>query len=53
MLTLIQREEVNTQEIKDVCEELDVVLEHVMRVMDRLFESWTKITEVLISLVKR
>ena len=37
LLTIIQREEVDMQELKDICDELDVALEHVMSAMDRLF----------------
>ena len=40
LLTVIQREDVNSQEIKDACDELDIVLENVMSAMDKLFERY-------------
>ena len=40
LLTVIQREDVNSQEIKDACDELDIVLENVMGAMDKLFERY-------------
>ena len=40
LLTVIQREDVNSQEIKDACDELDIVLGNVMNAMDKLFERY-------------
>ena len=40
LLTIIEREDVNSQEIKDTCDELDIVLENVISVMDKLFERY-------------
>ena len=40
LLTVIQREDVNSQKIKDACDELDIVLENVMSAMDKLFERY-------------
>ena len=40
LLTIIQREDVDSQEIKDICEELDIALENVMSAMDKLFDRY-------------
>ena len=40
LLSIIQREGIDSQEIKDTCEELDIALENAMRVMDRLFDRY-------------
>ena len=40
LLTIIQREDVDNQEIKDICEELDIALENVMSAMDKLFDRY-------------
>ena len=40
VLTIIQREEVDIQELKDACDELDTALENVMGIMDRLFDRY-------------
>ena len=40
LLTIIQRKEGNIQELKDICDELDVPLENVMNVMDRFFDRY-------------
>ena len=39
-MTIIQRKDVNSQEIKDTCDELDNVLENVMNAMDKLFKRY-------------
>ena len=39
-MTIIQREDVDSQEIKDICEELDIALENVMSAMDKLFDRY-------------
>ena len=49
-------QDVNSQEIKDACDELDVVLENVMSAMDKLFERYKmdrESIEVLRGLVKK
>ena len=40
LLTIIQREDVDSHEIKDICEELDIALENVMSAMDKLFDRY-------------
>ena len=40
VLTIIQRKEVDIKELKDMCDELDIVLENVMNVMNRLFDGY-------------
>ena len=40
LLTIIQREDVDSEEIKDICEELDIALENVMSAMDKLFDRY-------------
>ena len=40
LLTVIQREDINSQVIKDASDELDIVLENVMSAMDKLFERY-------------
>ena len=40
LLTIIQRKDVDSQEIKDICEELDIALENVMSAMDKLFDRY-------------
>ena len=40
VLTIIQREEVDIKELKDMCDELDIALENVMNVMNRLFDRY-------------
>ena len=40
LLTIIQREDVDSQEIKDTCEELDIALENVMSALDKLFDRY-------------
>ena len=40
LLTVIQREDGNSQKIKDACDELDIALENVMSAMDKLFERY-------------
>ena len=35
VLIIIQREEVDIKELKDMCDELDIALENVMNVMNR------------------
>ena len=40
LLIIIQREDVDSQEIKDICEELDIALENVMSAMDKLFDRY-------------
>ena len=52
VLTIIQREEVDIKELKDMCDELDIVLENVMNVMNRLFDRY-KIDKILKGLVMK
>ena len=40
LLTTIQREDIDSQEIKDICEELDTALENVMSAVDKLFDRY-------------
>ena len=40
VLTIIQREEVDIKELKDMYDELDIALENVMNVMNRLFDRY-------------
>ena len=40
VLTIIQREEIDIKELKDMCDELDMALENVMIVMNRLFDRY-------------
>ena len=40
VLTIIPREEVDIKELKDMCDELDMALENVMNVMNRLFDRY-------------
>ena len=39
-MTTIQREDIDSQEIKDICEELDTALENVMSAVDKLFDRY-------------
>ena len=40
LLTIIQMEDLNSPEIKNTCDELDVVLESVMSALDKLFKRY-------------